>query len=785
MPTILVVLAGLTEVSSSDSSRYPSACPSKPSDQNAAANPLPSAFRNSTVPHGIAMSGTKIHGAEYPLRKVFSNDFNFRIPMYQRPYSWTTDEARALFEDIFNSVGDDQAGPVDNLGPYFLGSIVLIKDESSPQAEVIDGQQRLTTLTLLLSSLRHTIADKTYSAALTEYLYEVGNPVIGTQNRYRLTLRERDEDFFRKYVQDSGKLPELLDLDDHQISDSRRNIKRNAELFLTCLTDLSEGKRVRIAKYMMQYCYLIVVSTPNFDSAYRIFSILNDRGLDLSPSDILKAEIIGQIPTSSQAKYNDMWEAAEEDLGRKAFAELFSHIRMIYRKQKMRESILKEFREHVVANTKGPSELIESVLVPYAETLSVLQSAGFESAEAAEQINGLLRWLNRIDNTDWVPPAILFLTKHKHQSKSVRQFLVDLERLAAFMMLTRFSINERLDRYGKLLGAIEDKSDLYDSSSPLQLTDGESRAFLKDMNGDVYRMTPPRRLYLLLRLDSALSDGSATYEHGAISIEHVLPQTPAETSNWCSWFPSESLRDKWVHRLGNLVLLTHNKNSSASNFEFDKKKTSYFMKGGVSPFPVTTQVVTEVEWTPQVVERHQKSKLKVLHELWRLKVEIDELWDEEEVEIEIEPGVVEESVERARFHREMIPRLEKHFGGPLEAGPSQTWASSNGATVVSCQASKKYKNRSFSYWFGLLSSMKAKLEGAENSFCAFGLGEPGKILLLPYKVMAAQLDKFSTSSDGANGVRHWNILYNEVGDRIFLKRSDGLEPLDVSKYLLK
>ncbi len=81
--------------------------------------------------------------------------------------------------------------------------------------------------------------------------------------------------------------------------------------------------------------------------------------------------------------------------------------------------------------------------------------------------------------------------------------------------------------------------------------------------------------------------------------------------------------------------------------------------------------------------------------------------------------------------------------------------------------------------------MKAKLEGVENSFCAFGLGEPGKILLLPYKVMAAQLDKFSTTSDGANGVQHWNILYNEVGDRIFLKRSDGLEPLDVSEYLLK
>lgn len=251
-----------------------------------------------------------------------------------------------------------------------------------------------------------------------------------------------------------------------------------------------------------------------------------------------------------------------------------------------------------------------------------LDLASYESTAGAEQVNEMLKWLCRIDNTDWIPPAILFMARNKSDAKALHRFFADLERLAAFLMNCRYGINERIERYGKLLDAIEQGVDLYAADSPLQLSDAECRLFVTELNGDLYRQVPKRRLYVLLRLDSALSDGSASYDHSAISIEHVLPQNPPASSQWCEWFPTQELRDRWVHRLGNLLLLNHKKNSSASNYEFMKKKTSYFMKGGVSPFPLTTQAIGESEWTLKVVGARQEKAIKELKDVWRIKADL-------------------------------------------------------------------------------------------------------------------------------------------------------------------
>lgn len=77
-------------------------------------------------------------------------------------------------------------------------------------------------------------------------------------------------------------------------------------------------------------------------------------------------------------------------------------------------------------------------------------------------------------------------------------------------------------------------------------------------------------------------------------------------SEWSRWYPTAEIHTKWIHRLGNLVLLARTKNVAASNYDFDKKKATYFAgRGGVSPFALTTQVLQEREWTPEVVERRQ------------------------------------------------------------------------------------------------------------------------------------------------------------------------------------
>ena len=726
------------------------------------------------------MSVAKIHGAEFPVRKIFSNDFNFRIPLYQRPYSWTTEEAGELLDDLISFIGLNSSQAIDALSPYFLGSVVLIKEESLPDAEVVDGQQRLTTLTILLSALRDTITTPKFASAMTDYLYEEGNPLEGNPNRYRITLRERDAKFFRSHIQDEGQIAELQSLNAGQLTDSRRNSRANALLYGDRLAKLPDEQRVRLAQFIVKNCLLVVVSTPDLDSAYRIFSILNDRGLDLSHSDILKSEVIGRISSDEQEAYNDKWEDAEEELGRDAFSDLFAHTRMIFRKAKAKETILKEFREFVVKKVAGSRKLIDDVLIPFSEAFATIQTASYESAAGAEQVNEMLKWLRRIDNTDWIPPAILYLARNRSDSNALHRFFTDLERLAAFLMICRYGINERIERYGRLLDGIEKGTDLYGAESPLQLSDDECRLFLKELNGDVYRQVPKRRLYILLRLDSALSDGSATYEHSVISIEHVLPQKPPADSEWCSWFPTQAERDHWVHRLGNLLLLNHRKNSSASNYEFEKKKTAYFTKGGISPFPLTTHAVQEDEWTVVVVERRQNELLDKLRQLWRLNVAIPV----DDSEIESDERDDSDADEGATLRAYSLRLLTKRFGTPLKKISRILWSLEDESVVFSVQVSKEHNRKDYDYWFGLTRSTKESLEQHADARCAFTLANSQRVVLLPYGILAQNMNVLYTSPDKDGGVRHWHVRFQGKGNRLFLLLGPEKDDLDVTEYVL-
>lgn len=456
-----------------------------------------------------------------------------------------------------------------------------------------------------------------YAVEITECIYERGRKSIGTQNRYRLKLRERDEEFFRYYIQDEKGLDNLLQLDKAQLTDSQKNIQANAKYLRDELLKLPDQQRLRLLEYLMTRCFLVVVSTPDLDSAYRIFSVLNARGLDLGLTDLLKSEVIGAIPTHQQEKYTQIWEDEEEDLGRSAFQDLFAHIRMIYRKAKLRESALNEFRKFIQPQ-KEPQKFIDEVLRPYSDAFEIIKTSAYQSNRDAEAVNSLFRWLNQIDNFDWVPSAIIYLSQNRHYPDRLKRFFTDLERLAAGLMIIRADINNRVERYGRLLSAIEGKEDLYTSDSPLQLTSNEVSQIIDTLNGNLY-LIKRIRLYVLLRLDSALAQGEAFYDYPIISVEHVLPQNPRPGSVWLKWFPTPEEREHNVHRIGNLVLLSRRKNAEAQNHDFDKKKEKYFISDrGISPFALTTQVLQKTEWTPFTINQRQNEQLQKLRTLWRL-----------------------------------------------------------------------------------------------------------------------------------------------------------------------
>ena len=466
-------------------------------------------------------------------------------------------------------------------------------------------------------------------------------------------------------------------------------MRDNAASLVAALEGRTHDELVRLFQFLVQRCYLVLVSTPDLDSAYRIFGVMNSRGLDLSATDVLKAEIIGALPVHLRDAYNTRWEDEEERMGRERFGDLFSHIRTVYLKAKSSATLLKDFRENVPAlrdaMRNSPQALLDQVILPMAEDFEQIVSARFSSTRHVDAINGHLQWLNRLEFQDWIPPTLAFLNRHRNEPHLVLEFLADMERLAFSMALRREEVNQRIRRFANITKVVEGgqwdvwtDQKLDDSNSnakthnarvdamqalyaagdvaglqafpmgsnsygrqlkrlsemaisalkngvdlaiesPLQLTVEEREQTLAVLNGELYGTLNTRVLSVLLkRLDQLLSNQNATYS-GDSSIEHVLPQSPALGSTWLQWIPSEEARAHWVHRLGNLVLLSRHKNSEAQNYDFDKKKQRYFTgKSGVVNFALTTQVMTHDVWNESVLQQRQDAAVDKLAVHWRL-----------------------------------------------------------------------------------------------------------------------------------------------------------------------
>ena len=563
----------------------------------------------------------KIDAKEKAIRDVFHRDYAFSIPAYQRPYSWGTDQAKTLLTDLVAASADFNVGMnVNSVTPYFLGSIVVIKQENQPAADVVDGQQRLTTLALLISALRTLFTDVKRKATFGELVLEQGDPLVGTEDRCRLELRQRDNAFFETNFLRHPDLSQLPGLLAANLSDPQKHLAENAQALLAELSKLEPGRREAMAAFLLQHTYLVIVSTASLESAFRIFSVLNDRGLDLTVADILKSEIIGRIPAATQEAYVEKWEDAEVELGTQRFADLFSHIRMIHDRKKLRTTVLEGFRASVPMT--NPASFIDSELLPMADAMQVIFQRDFECADPAaeKQANSSLRWLLRIGDQDWVPVALLLITRYAETPAVTVAKLAELEKLTAVLWLNRFDINTRIERYGKILEEIANDT-AKSAVLPSLLASAEEKKSAADaISGDVYNLSPaPKRTFVLLRLDAALSSGEATYDFDTITVEHILPQTPDATSEWIEWWPDSIAREQSVHLLGNLALLNRRQNSAALNWDFDKKKEKYYQKKtGGSPFQITSRVLKETEWTPAVFARHQAETVAKLKQVWDL-----------------------------------------------------------------------------------------------------------------------------------------------------------------------
>lgn len=537
---------------------------------------------------------------------IFCNDYAFEIPVYQRPYAWEVEQVRDLLTDL--------AEAMDGKGIYFLGSIVFIKAPGVPQAKVVDGQQRLTTLTILLSVLRDLTTDAERRLMRGKYIFQRADPDSGAQDSYRLLLREQDRAFFNQRVQAPDATAELIATT--TLEGSRQRIAENVVFLRRQLEGWDETKRDRLVAFIVQRCYLVVVSVPTPEAARRIFTVLNARGLDLTPTDVLKALLLEQAGPALEVDLAKRWEAVEAALGRERFVELFGHIRMIYERKKPRSALEVAFPSIVPPFSSDPDAFMSKVLEPLNDTWELLENDTKMRTTFGPEAARTIRSLCRIDNKDWLPPALLRLWRREPgDTAKIIAFLSDLERLAYYLFVVRADVNERIARYAGVLDAVDSRAITPQAS--LELSSDEQVLFVAALNGPLYRK-PRVCKPVLQRLDEALAAGGVFYDQ-LVSIEHVLPQTVEAASEWANLFPNQEERDVWTHRLANLVFLTQRINVCASNWEFERKKKAYFAsKEGTAPFPLTQEVLQAASWTVDHLRLRQDRLMAKLCEVWRL-----------------------------------------------------------------------------------------------------------------------------------------------------------------------
>ncbi|MCY4303248.1 MAG: DUF262 domain-containing HNH endonuclease family protein [Aestuariivita sp.] len=555
-----------------------------------------------------------IKAAQKKIMDVFSNDYAFTIPPYQRPYAWETEHIEELLADLEDAM--EANNPSDDF--YFLGSIVLVKTPDNPDAKVIDGQQRLTTLTILFSVIRDLTEDPIKQSERAEFIKQKANEDKGLPETLRLELRDKDQPFFEQHIQKCGATNNCVPI--NLSEDSKIRILQNAQTIRTKLKKMHETERSALLQFILQKCYLVIVEVSTPIAARRIFTVLNARGLDLSATDILKADLLKQAGANSEDKLSQDWEDIETNLGRDKFNDLFTHIRMIYKREKPRRALETSFPEDVSTFKSEPSEFINKTLNPYADAFLLSLDQVKIQSEFGLKIADLMQSLNRLDNKDWLPPLLLCLKQYNdgNTSYNVSDFIFKLERLAYYLFVIRANINTRISRYAKVLTILDLCKEDDHKDSGLDITREEACRLFRELGGDIYRTTSVVKP-ILLRLDQASTDASAHYNYQTISVEHVCPQTIKKQSQWQDWFPTEEDHKQWVHSLGNLVLLDRRKNSAAQNYEFDLKKKKYFVPGNSSPFTLTKEIDAYKTWKPVDIENRRYELLKRLAKTWDLE----------------------------------------------------------------------------------------------------------------------------------------------------------------------
>ena len=537
------------------------------------------------------------------IKKILVDDEKFyQIPDYQRPYSWDKDNLSDLIDDLTNAFSEN---PTES---YFCGSLVLVDNTVDNRFDIIDGQQRTTTFTIIACVFRDIYLDELSPKAKKYIKNSIQDEFEEDKRKLRFLTDVKYQNNFEQTVL---KKIEYIKIKSIQDDIKHNKYLQNAYYLKDFIAENIEEKNIDINEFVIwfyEHVALSVITCPDQNSAIQIFNVLNDRGMPLSSIDILKSSLMQKLNDNKEDRnmFKNEWQDINSSL---KFADLSI------------EDMLTTFLYYkLTANPKSrlDKELLKIFDREKKDALTIVN-------EIKEFSNAYIEILTQEDKHIYC----LKYLKHKIYWNSIlttAEFVKypNMKELKAILVayyyqnwISGATVARIKQTSFNILTHVKNKSDLSEIKEEMQknLDKYKTTKIFKDeiLYSDIYGRKWDKSLLLLVEYFSEEDEYKKFIPISSkLHLEHILPQTISK--GWENIFTKEELSD-WTNSLANLTLLSMRKNIQASNSSFILKKKAYADTNNVvTPFIITQNILKCSKWDVEELEKREKQLVLKINE---------------------------------------------------------------------------------------------------------------------------------------------------------------------------
>lgn len=562
-----------------------------------------------------------ITGREFSVGQILNSAAErVQVPPHQRPYSWETSELKELWQDLLTF---DEKYPSQHIAgrQYFLGSVVGQTDASRGTFEVLDGQQRLATLTIILAAIRDVLHDEGRpDLAQKVHVNSIATSArsLDAPDEYVVRLSSLDDAYFRNVVLayppvEQKALPPK--------TASQAAILRAKKYFRLAISERSHHSSstpvdvaMRLHTIITSHLTVIRVSSESFDDVTDVFERLNDRGKGLSTLDLLRVYLIGRTSASSRADVEEAWSSVYELSQSATKVDAFlRHSWITYRGDVKSRSLYKEIKG-VLDAANQPAPLNNTLA--FSQSLATdaeLYRALLEAKHNDDRCAYWLRAIGTLGATSLLPAALAGVAR----PLPTDEYAELLKRLVtAFVRWNVIASGESTtleEAAFAVARQIRIGSDMHAATKlflePLLRTDAALT--------EAFSVLAPSRAgyqrYLLEAIEDKLANPNSQFPvekpvagSGTLWIEHIYPQSPAQ--HWGKW----EQHDEYLNRIGNLTLIHKKLNVTAKNKDLLGKKPVY----AESKLELNKYFTPLTSWSPTAIEDRQRELAKLVPSVW-------------------------------------------------------------------------------------------------------------------------------------------------------------------------